>query len=218
MFKVSKSKEAVAESNGSSFISDSGIYDVTINFASGEISKNGAEQVNFNVDYNGNSQVFYGPYVVNTDKSANVIGQQLINKLAIIAGMEEGDEPEIEQQKHKVGKDNKEVEFAVITQFSELPIKLRVQEEYSRYNGAITGKLIVKSFFSEDGASAEEIVNGTEPGVRLALEQDKYASHITYKDGLTADEVAEWKANKSSKSPTPTPSTSAAPKKLFGQR
>lgn len=221
MFKISKAASAVAESAGGNFIGESGIYDVKLNFVSGEVTKNGAQQVNFNIDYNGNSQVIYGPYISNNDGKENAIGMQLINKLGIIAGMEEGEEPDIEQQTHPVGKDKTPTEFAVITQFSDLPVKIRVQEEYTKYNGQIRSRLAIKSFFSEDGSSAEEIVNGTDAGTRLALEQEKYASNITYRDGLTPEDVAAWKASKrggGNTSSGPAPATAAPAKKLFGQK
>lgn len=220
-FKVSTSKEALQETGGgSSYISKSGIYDVTIKFASLDVTENGAESVNFNLDYNGNSQTVYGPYVTNTDGNTNDIGAKLINKLAVIAGMEEGDDFEIEEETHNVGKDNKPQEFAVITNFSDLPIKIRLQEEYyipekGQNKGKIQKRMVIKNFFRADGASAEEIVNESEIGKRLATEQEKYASNVTYRNNLTPEDVEAWKAEKAAESsgkPTPKPSSSAKPK------
>ena len=219
MFKISKKEEAIKDTDASTFIGKSGIYDVVINFVSVEVTKNGATQVNFNISYNGNDQVIYGPYIYNRDGSENKIGIQLMNKLGIIAGMEDGEQPDIQQEVHNVGKDNKPVEFNVITQFSDLPVKMRVQEEYTKYNGEIRSRLVIKSFFAENGASAEEIVKSEEPGARLALEQEKYASNVTYRDGLTPEEVEEWKANKRSNTSTPKPAQTNTPaRKLFGQK
>lgn len=212
-FRVSTSTEAVQETGtGSSYIAKSGIYDVTIKFASIDTSKSGAESVNFNLDYNGNSQTIYGPFVTNSNGEVNEIGAKIINKLAIIAGMTDGDDFEIEEETHNVGKDNKPTDFAVITNFTDLPIKIRLQEEYSINPNTkeITKRMVIKNFFSESGASAEEIVNGTEAGVRLALEQEKYASHITYKDGLTESDIEAWRESKKAGSAA-TPKPKAAP-------
>ena len=217
-FRVNTSKEAVEETSGSSYISKSGIYDVEIAFASLDVSKNGAESVNLNLNYNGNSQTIYGPYVTNKDGNVNEIGAKLINKLAIVSGMGDGDEFEIEEEIHNVGKDNKPQEFAVITNFSELPIKIRLQEEYSMYDGKIKKAMRIKSFFrAEDNASAEEIIEDdtSKFGTRYALEQEKYADNVTYKDGLTSEDVEEWKkvmadAAKGG-STTPKPKTTKAP-------
>lgn len=224
--KVNTSKDAIGETGGgSSYMAKSGVYDVTINFANVAVSTNGAESVNFNLDYNGNQQAIYGPYVTDTQGNDLEIGMKLINKLAIIAGLGDGDEFEIEEETHAVGKDNLEQEFAVITNFSELPIKIRLQEEYTvnPKTNQIRKSMVIKNFFREDGASAEEIVNGTEIGKRLALETEKYSTNVTYKDGLTPEAIEAWKADKAAeggKKTTPTPkaksaATSGPKKKLF---
>lgn len=192
---ITKSKDVVGESGGASFIGSSGIYDATINFASVAVAKSGSESVNFNVLYNGKTQTLWGPTVTNINGEDNDIGSNLILKLGIVAGMDEGEELAFGDETHEVGKDNTEMDFTVIEQFSDLEVKVHVQEEYSLYKGAIKDKLVIKAFFREDGASAEEIVNESEAGVRLAQVEEKYASNITYKDDLTPEAIAEWKAN-----------------------
>lgn len=218
-FKVTTEAAAIADS-GSSFISESGIYDVTIKFASVAVSKGGAENVNFNVTYNGNDQTIYGPYV--SDKAGNPldIGLGIVNRLAIISGMSAGDELVMEEEEHIVGKDKTAQTFNVISNFSDLPVKIRLQEEYSinPNTNAIQKRLVPRAFFREDGASAEEIINGTEIGKRLALEQEKYATNVTYKDNLTAEAVAEWKAAQAKGRTAPTkaaPTVSKPAKSLF---
>ena len=223
--KVNTSTEAVAETSGSQYLSKSGIYNVTINFASLDVSAGGAESINFNFDYYGNSQTVYGPYI--TEKAGNTleIGAKLINKLAIITGMEDGDEYELEEETHAVGKDNKEVEFKVITNFSDMPVKVRLQEEYSvnPKTKEIQKRMVIKNFFRQDGASAEEIVKDADFGKRLEIEQTKYADNVTYAeskkgagDAPTPEEVAAWKASKATGAPAPKPKASAAAKKPSG--
>ncbi len=217
--KIDTSKESIAESSGSSYIAKSGIYDVVIKFASLDVTRNGAEQVNFNIEYNGNSQTIYGPYVTKKDGNPSEIGMKLINKLGVISGLGNGDELTLEQETHNVGKDNKPKEFTVITDFTDLPVKIRLQEEYSinPKTNEIRKVMSLKSFFRDsDSASAEEITNETEIGKRLELETEKYASNITYKDNLTAEDIAEWRASKASGG-TSKPQAKAAPKpnKLF---
>lgn len=218
--KVSTSKDAISEASGGSYIAKSGVYDATIKFASLDVSKNGAESINFNLDYKGNEQTIYGPYI--TDKEGNTldIGAKLINKLAVIIGMEEGDSYEIEEETHAVGKDKKPQEFSVITNFTDQPIKIHLQEEYSiskggANDGQIRKAMVIKNFFRADGASAEEIVNGTETGKRLETTLEKYASNVTYRDELTPEMVEEWKkarASDSKPAATPAPKASAAKK------
>lgn len=228
-FKISKSKDVVKESGGSSFIGQSGVYDVTINFASLAESTNGAESVNFNVTYNGNTQTIWGPYVTDSKGNDLDIGGNLILKLGIIAGMDEGDELELVEETYAVGKDNKEQDFVVIDQFTDLDVKMYVKQEFSRYNGAITERLNIQGFFrAEDGASAEEIVNEADYGNRLAQTLEKYASDVTYResskgagDAPTPEEVAEWIANGRGKGTGATKakvSTSATKKKAMFKR
>jgi hypothetical protein len=205
-FKISTKSDAIAESSG--FVSTSGIYDAVINFASVDVSKNGATSVNFNLNIGGNDQTIYGPYV--TDKTGKDldIGMKLINKLGVIAGLTDGDELEIEEEEHAVGKDKTVKEFAVIQQFTDLPIKIRLQEEYSinPTTNEIQQRLVIKSFFrGSDGASAEEVVSGEDIGKRLTTEQEKYATNVTYKDDLTPEAVEAWRKAGRGKS------TSAAP-------
>lgn len=200
MFKISTDKAAISSGGGSSIINKSGIYDAVIKFASVDTSSTGAKSVNFNLDVNGTTQTIYGPYVFDKQGNPLEIGLKLINQLSIIAGLRDGDQPEIETETHNVGKDNKATDFEVITNFTDLPIKIRIQMEYAKYNGDITERKGIKAFFSAEGASAAEIIaqeNGeaVEIGKDLAKQQ-KYIDNVTYRDGLTADDVATWQADK----------------------
>lgn len=220
--KVNKSKDVIADSAGGSYISKSGIYDVTIQFASLDVAKSGAERVNFNIDYNGNSQTIWGPWVTSKAGDPIEIGMKLINSLAVIADIPEGQELSFEEETHNVGKDNKPQEFTVIEQFSDLPCKMRLQEEYgiNPNNNEIRKNMVLKSFFREDGASAAEC-DSDEVGKRLALETEKYASNITYRDDLTPEDIEAWIESKKSggatppKKSTPAPKRAAAPRAMF---
>lgn len=211
MFKISTSKSAIETSSGSSYISKSGIYDVTIKFASVDVSTGGAKSVNFNIDYNGNSQAIYGPYIYDKQEQPLEIGLKLINSLAVIAGLRDGDTPTIETESHNVGKDNKPQDFNVITEFTDLPIKVRLQEEYAINPNTkeIRKSLVPKAFFSAEGASAAEIIaqeNGESVTIGKDLDkQQKYAENITYRDGLTAESIEEWKTSKASGTSKPAP-------------
>lgn len=225
MFKISTDKNAISSSSGSNWINKSGIYDVTIKFASIDTAKTGAKSVNFNFDYNGNAQTIYGPYIYNKDEQPLEIGLKLINQLGIIAGLRAGDTPTVETETHNVGKDNKPQDFDVITEFSEVPVKVRIQMEYGKYNNDIQERRVIKAFFSSEGASAAEIIaseNGDSVSIGTDLaKQEKYADNITYKDGLTAEDIEAWKAakadGKGAASSKPTPKVVNKPAtSLFG--
>lgn len=213
LFQISTKAEDVATSSGSSYISESGIYDVIIKFASVDVSKNGATQVNFNIEYKGNAQTIWGPYVSNSNGEANKIGRTLINNLGIIAGLTEADGLDIEEETFNVGKDNTPKTFNVITAFTDLPVKMRVQKEYSKYNGEISRKLNISSFYRDsDNASAPEIVNDAKAGSHYATDLEKYSSNIKYTD-CTQEEAEEWEAKKAAeRSASKGDSKAAAPK------
>ena len=200
---LSVSNEALASGSGSSYISKTGIYDVTIKFASVEQSKSGATQINFNIEHDENTQAIYGPYISSKDGTPIKIG--------ILAGLEEGDDLTTEEETFKVGKDGKEKEFTIIPELSDLEVKIRLQEEYSSYNGEISKRMVVKAFYrAKDGASAEEITNKSEIGVRLAKDQ-AYATDVTYTD-TTAEEVEEWKKARAEAAKAPKAEPKAAVK------
>lgn len=207
--------------NGSSFIGSSGVYDVTINFASVGVTANGAESINFNLEYNDNSQTIYGPYYKGKDGNYLDIGVKLYTTLGVIAGLDDGEEFTIESETHEVGKDNKSVDFDVIQELTDLNIKMQIQAEYSMYEGNIQERMVIRSFFREDGASAEEIVNDGEVGKRLAMVEEKYASNVSYRDGLTPEDVDAWvkggRGKGGASTPAPKKSASANTGKLFGK-
>ena len=220
-FSISKSRDAVAETTGSTYISKSGLYPVIIDFVSIATGKNGSQSINFNIIHDGNAQPIYGQTIVNNDGKPNDIGIKFLNKLGIVLGMDEGDELDIEEEEHAVGKDNKVQTFAVIQQFSGKDIILHLQEEYSEYKGEIRKAMNIRNVFRTDKATAEEIVNGTDIGKRYAETEAKYATTVSYKDGLTPERVEAWKASRSQSGDKSAakPTTSKAPTGgLFGKK
>ena len=204
-FSVNKDVAANKESTGGSYLNKSGIYPVTINFVSVQVGDNNDRVLDFNLDYNGNSSTIYGLRLDNKDGSKN-FQADVFNRLCNVLELDGVSSPEIEE--HKVGKEQTPREFAVLPDFSGQAVFIRVQEEYSKYNGEIKERLVIKNFYrASDGASASEILAGDKFGEQL--KKDKaYADNITYKDGVTAEDVAAWKASRSSggsKPSTPAP-------------
>ena len=217
---VSKKKDALKESTGSSFIGASGIYDVKVNFVSLDQSAKGAVSFNMNLDYNGNSQTIYGSTVQNIDESTNEIGARLLNKLLVIAGMEEGQEPAMEEEVHNVGKDNKPQEFMCLTDLADLEFKIQVKQEFTKYEGKIRESMVPYNFFSAAGATADELTQKEEDdqivlGAQLEKILGKEATTAPFykankkanEAAPTEEEVAAWiaakKANKNGKAPAP---------------
>jgi hypothetical protein len=224
-------KTTIKESTGGgSYISGSGIYDVSIERASKSKTKNGATSIDISlINDAGNSTIFYNNITEtaegkSVDKNGKpLMGVALINKILIISNLEGyDDEPDIQTVTVKVGKENKKITLGVLTDFDDLPLKAQVQEEYSRYNNNISRKLVIKSVFrTEDGASAEEIVADAEGeeinfGKQLAIITERYADKITYKNELTAEEVTAWKESQNSSSNTSTKTPKAKTNKAAG--
>lgn len=212
--KLTLTPDAISETSGGSYIAKSGLYPVTIDFVSIATSKNGAKSLNFNITHNGNPQTLYSQTIVNNNGTDNEIGQKFLTKLAVIAGADLEEGLNKEEEEHAVGKDNKVQTFEVITEFSGIDVIMHLQEEYSRYNGEIRKRMVIKSIFRSDKATAEEIVNDSDIGKRYAETEAKYADKVTYLDDLTEEEVAAWRESKKSGStakPAPAKTVSKAP-------
>lgn len=196
---VSKNEDAIKDTGNGGFINDSGIYDVTLNYVQVATTKNGAKQLNFNVTHNGQDQTIYGPILFSTEGKLNEITNGLLNRLCIIAGMDDGQDIETETAEFPVGKEQKMMEMEIIPELSELEVKIRIQMEYSVWNDNIQERRAVKAFYREDGATAAEAESGENIGAQLEVHREKYASNVTYKDGLTAEDVATWQKTRFSK-------------------
>lgn len=219
---VSKNKNDIKDAGDGAFINRSGIYDVTINYVQVAETKNKAYQLNFNVKHKGMDQTIYGPILLNKDGGLNEITNNLINRLCIIAGMEDGQEIETETAEYPVGKEQKLMEMDVIPELTDLNVKMRIQMEYSMWNNEIQERKAIKAFYREDGATAAEATSGENIGKRLALDEEKYATNVTYKDGLTEADVNEWiksrsSGNSGSSKPAPAAKTTAK-RPLFGKQ
>jgi hypothetical protein len=226
---ISTTKDAIKDGGaGLNFIAEEGIFPLALNFVSVEATKNGAKQANFNVQYKGNSQTINGPIIVNRDENINAIGMSLLNKLGVIVGLSDGEDLDIEEETHNVGKDDTPRTFDVITNFSDEEVYLHVVREYSRYEGKISGNLVIRNAFrGSDTASAAEIAGDVAPeeiGKQHDLTLEKYCVP-SYKDGVTPEEAEAFEDKKraertSKKGGAPSPTSAVVNKKAkaFGSR
>lgn len=197
--KTDISKEALKETNFE-YITTSGIYDVTIDTMSVVVNDHGARSLNLNVDYKGSKTTIYGLRLDNNDGSEN-FGQAIFNKLCIIAGIKAVEAPV--EQTHVLGKDRTPTQLQVLEQFSDFPVKIRLGYSYHLYQNKIQERRDIKAFYrAEDGATANEIASELSVGVQLEKDM-KYAEDITYKNGLTAEDIATWKESKGNTNPAP---------------
>ena len=195
-----RNTEQAAKEEGGNYITKSGVYDVTIKHLL--VDKNEYEGValNINLDMNGQNQSIWGGLrVVNNDGSEN-LQAPVFNKLLAILDIEEVDD-EVEETL-PIGKEGADKDVMTLTQFEDADVKMRVQMEYGTFNGNYTEKKVIKAFYRADGASAEEIINDTEIGVKLEKDM-AYADNISYKeskkgadDAPTPEDIAQWIADK----------------------
>lgn len=193
--KASRKEEDVKQSGGGKYITASGFYPVNIIAPFVNVGKKGAESVDLYVEFNGQKQPVYGNLrITNNDGSSNDIGSKIFNQLLIIADVDNVNDP-IEGEL-PLGKKGAMKDCAILEDLSDIDVIIRVQMEYGSYMGSFTEKKVIKGFYrAEDKATAEEIVNGSDPGKGYEADE-KYVNNITYKDGVTPEQIASWIAAK----------------------
>jgi len=188
--KVSKKQEDVKQSGGS-YINSSGIYPVNIIAPFVSVSNGGSTSVDLFLEHAGQKQPLYGSLrVTNNDDTTNKIGAKVFNQLLVITGVDEVPYP-IETEL-PMGKNGANKAAAVLEDLSDIDVLVRIQMEYGAYNGSITEKKVIKGFYrADDKATAEEIVNETDVGKGYENDQ-KYVDNVTYRDGVTEEQVTAW--------------------------
>lgn len=224
LFQTKRSAEEVKETSGNSkYISKPGIYDVNVlaAFVSQSTGSNSIV-VDFFLDNDGQEQVLYGNLrLTNKDGSENKIGARTFNKLLVILDQDEAEDPE--EAVLPIGKNGEEKTVDIIPNLTEFPVKMWVAIEYSKYNGNIQEKKVIRNFYrAEDGASAEEIVNEAEPGAQYAkdleyLETSDSKGYI-YKDDLTKEDIDKWISDGRPKGGSGGNSSTATKKPSFGKK
>ncbi len=188
--KASKKSEDVKQ-GGSNHIVGSGVYPVMILAPVVSVSKGGSQSVDMYVDHLGQKQIVFGNLrITNNDKSPNKIGAKIFNQLLIIADIDDVADPVTAEL--PIGKKEAMKEVDILESLCDLDVWMRIQMEYSVYNGNIQEKKIIKAFFrGSDKATAEEIVNEDTPGAGFEREL-KYVGNITFKDDLDEAVIAQW--------------------------
>lgn len=223
-FTVSTNEENVRDytpSNGQ-YINQSGIYEVIIKAVVVDQTAKGSQYLNLWLEHKGKEQPIYQAIrLTNNDGSAN-FGQQLFTKFCIVAGL--GDNAEVSDPTPRMipmGKGGSDVECMVLEEFTDIPMFMRVQMEYSMYNGNIQETKNIRNFFRyEDKATASEIVNNVEDKGSQYEKEEEYADKVSYKDGLTEEDIVEWKKNRKAgaKEVDKKPATGFGVKRTFGKK
>ena len=221
-FKVNKEEANKAE--GGNFISQSGIYDITIQAITVDVNDKDARTLGLYIEHNGSPQMMYGAIKLDNNDGTPNFQAPIFNKLIVIADLDDVNDP-IEAEL-PIGEKKAMKDVAILEDFCDLEVKMRVQNEYSIYGdwspkkGQIQEKRVIKGFYRADGAVPAEFDDESKFGTQLGKDE-AYADNITYKDGLTAEDVTEWIKNGREGGPSgsTTSTTAAAPKKKsFGKK
>ena len=192
-----RNTEEAAKQEGGNYITESGIYLVDMKHMLADIGESGSISLNVNYELNGQDQVLYGGLRLTNNDGTENFQANTFNKLLVIADLEEAADP-IEGSL-PIGKNGTDKDVMVVDDFTDFgEVYMRVQMEYSKYNGNFKERKVIKAFYRADGASADEIVNESEVGVKMEKDQ-AFASNITYKeskkganDAPTAEEITAW--------------------------
>lgn len=199
-FTVKTDEENVRDFSGNTkYINKSGMYDLIIKSAIVDVSSGGSQVINLWVENDGQPQMIYNAIrLTNKDGSPN-FGQSLFNKLAVVCGATEGSEINDPVSKMlPIGKNGESKECMVLEDFNDIPVVAHIRMEYSLYNGKIMENKVIRNFFRfEDKATASEIVNNAENKGTQYEKESEDADKISYKNGLTEEDVTEWKKNRS---------------------
>ena len=223
-FKVTTNEESVKDytGDGGKWLNKSGIYEVIIKAVIADTTAKGSEYLNLWVEYEGQLQpLFQAMRLTNNDGSRN-LGADLFNKFCIVAGAT-GDTEVADPVSRMIpmGKGGEEIECMVLEEFDDTPMVIRLQMEYSMYEGKVQQSKIIRNFFRfEDHATASEIVNNADAGKQFEAEQ-AYADKVSYKDGLTEEDVAEWLKNQKSgkkEDSNKKPAAGFGTKRTFGKK
>lgn len=221
-FTVKTDEETVRDysGDGGAYISKSGIYDIVIKSVIVDKTQNGSEFLNLWFEHQGQEQIiFQAMRLTNNDGSAN-LGAKLFNKLCVIADFGEGTEIQDPTPRMlPIGKGGEEKECMVLTEFDDMPVKIRVQFEYRIYEGKIQESKIVRNFFRfTDNATASEIVNNSEEMGKQYSKEEEIADKISYKDGLTEEEVSQWLKDRRSGKKEAEKKPSGTGRRSFGRK
>jgi hypothetical protein len=189
---VNKEEVAQFKEGGGGFISESGIYPLTIKDAVVRTTKNGATELIFNFkDTNDNDLTIYGLVISKVDGTPT-FGMDILKSLAVIADLDSIADPV--ERPVKLGGQDKEEDMLVLEDLDGVEVLVRLQNEYSKYQGKVNRKFIIKKFYRvEDHKTATEIAADKEA---TQYETDlKYADKDRLKD-VTEEEVEAFKQGK----------------------
>ena len=218
-FKVNVDEESVKDfvAGDTKYIRNSGMHELIIKKLIVDESEGGSQFVNLLVTYNGQDQPIFQAFTLTNKNGSTNLGARVLNKLMVIANIEETSD--LVEEEVPIGKANANKICNVIPDFEDLPVVMNINMEYSMYNGKIQKKKIIRNVFRvPDYATAAEILNEKEVGEQYKKELETCT--IPTLKNVTMEDVELYEKNvgktpkeeETKKSPT-----SFGKKKAFGK-
>lgn len=190
------SKEASAVSDRGEFLSEGGIYPMTIDFVAVNTNKEGARHLDFHMDFNGSKLWLYG-LKLDTNSMEEHFERKTFNKLLVILGIDVLANPTKATKKAWIAAEGKEgmKEYSILPELSNKKVLVRVRKEFSIWENKLKEKNIIESFFrAVDKASAAEILSGKEENFGKQFDKElAIAKNPTLRNNLTMDDVKAMK-------------------------
>ena len=188
-------KEVVEKAGGSAFIGASNIYEVTLNAVTVDINEKGARTVGLYVNVGGTDQMLYGALPLDLYDNSQELDNNVacLQRLAVIAGLEDIEDPE--EATLPIGKGGADKDVMVLPGFEDVECKIWMKQEfYKSAAGKIGENRLLKDVFTMENASADEIINETEAGVKYTKREQYFTDtkYGTQKAPLTEQEVQDW--------------------------
>lgn len=193
----------IIEINGEGKYPALGYFEGTIEYASLDVSRNGSKTITLNLkpknEEEWNVVVYNAIRLTNNDGSENFQVNSHLIPMLLTMGIKSFDDEATEPTTIKVGKTQTEKIIQAYPALSNKPIACWLKKEYRLWEGKLKESYFITDFFRpKDKASAKEIKNNTEAGLKLNELQAKNEIEV-YADGLTPDIVAKMRNNNSSK-------------------
>lgn len=213
-FTVSTDANVLKDSGGKMFFPKSDIYKVTIDTIRVVLNESNARHLHFKLTDGSRTQYLLNDGLkLDQNNGKEHFQAHLFNKLCIIAGFEEINEPVTESRMwfDKPSKGDLLQDIDVLDQFDNLEVYVKIAVRYSIYDGKISQGYEIENFYrASDMATANEIVNGLEVGVQYKKDLPLCAD--IYRDNLTIEDVEEWKASGYGKDKEKEPEVKSKPK------
>lgn len=190
-------KSLNANKDGSDFLTEGGIYPMTIDFVAVNVNKEGARQLDFHMEYNGSKLWLYG-LKLDTNSLEEHFQRRIFNKLLNILGIDSVADPVKANKKAWVASEGKDSmkEYLILPELQGKKVYVRIRKEFSLYLGELKEKNIIESFFRiSDKASASEVLSGKDIGTQFEKEL-AIAKNPTMRDNLTMEDVKALKEAK----------------------